>query len=108
MIRRPPRSTRTDTLFPYTTLFDLDSIGRSNSGHMAIRLGPNDDVLIANRDIKPGTAIPGEQLVSTDAIPAGHKIAVHDIANGAPVHRYKQSIGFTTREKSEERRGGKE
>src|SRR3546814_4120877 len=29
MIRRPPRSTRTDTLFPYTTLF--------RSGTMAIR-----------------------------------------------------------------------
>src|SRR3546814_2118236 len=27
MIRRPPRSTRTDTLFPYTTLF------RSEEGH---------------------------------------------------------------------------
>src|SRR3546814_6580909 len=27
MIRRPPRSTRTDTLFPYTTLF------RSRTGH---------------------------------------------------------------------------
>src|SRR3546814_3345721 len=27
MIRRPPRSTRTDTLFPYTTLF------RSKGGH---------------------------------------------------------------------------
>src|SRR3546814_18418140 len=29
MIRRPPRSTRTDTLFPYTTLFrsrDLDPV----------------------------------------------------------------------------------
>src|SRR3546814_12084426 len=26
MIRRPPRSTRTDTLFPYTTLFLADSI----------------------------------------------------------------------------------
>src|SRR3546814_3272728 len=26
MIRRPPRSTRTDTLFPYTTLFRSDSI----------------------------------------------------------------------------------
>src|SRR3546814_2553073 len=25
MIRRPPRSTRTDTLFPYTTLFPLSS-----------------------------------------------------------------------------------
>src|SRR3546814_6321200 len=26
MIRRPPRSTRTDTLFPYTTLFRSDEI----------------------------------------------------------------------------------
>src|SRR3546814_527646 len=26
MIRRPPRSTRTDTLFPYTTLFRSDDI----------------------------------------------------------------------------------
>src|SRR3546814_2143210 len=30
MIRRPPRSTRTDTLFPYTTLFR--SIGRHHHG----------------------------------------------------------------------------
>src|SRR3546814_12784241 len=30
MIRRPPRSTRTDTLFPYTTLF------RSHGGHAAV------------------------------------------------------------------------
>src|SRR3546814_601770 len=29
MIRRPPRSTRTDTLFPYTTLFRSE--GRRNS-----------------------------------------------------------------------------
>src|SRR3546814_4441919 len=27
MIRRPPRSTRTDTLFPYTTLFRSTDIG---------------------------------------------------------------------------------
>src|SRR3546814_16353177 len=27
MIRRPPRSTRTDTLFPYTTLFRSDPNG---------------------------------------------------------------------------------
>src|SRR3546814_9419804 len=27
MIRRPPRSTRTDTLFPYTTLFRSKEIG---------------------------------------------------------------------------------
>src|SRR3546814_4499648 len=35
MIRRPPRSTRTDTLFPYTTLFRSE-IG---DGEMALRLG---------------------------------------------------------------------
>src|SRR3546814_4471219 len=28
MIRRPPRSTRTDTLFPYTTLFRSTGYGR--------------------------------------------------------------------------------
>src|SRR3546814_7128910 len=34
MIRRPPRSTRTDTLFPYTTLFrSLSVIGLPHSGH---------------------------------------------------------------------------
>src|SRR3546814_13749237 len=33
MIRRPPRSTRTDTLFPYTTLFrSASSPARTRSG----------------------------------------------------------------------------
>src|SRR3546814_6641166 len=33
MIRRPPRSTRTDTLFPYTTLFrSADVLGKIYSG----------------------------------------------------------------------------
>src|SRR3546814_8120139 len=33
MIRRPPRSTRTDTLFPYTTLFrsDFAAVGRDRA-----------------------------------------------------------------------------
>src|SRR3546814_8207600 len=30
MIRRPPRSTRTDTLFPYTTLFRSDRLVQAN------------------------------------------------------------------------------
>src|SRR6056297_4253904 len=35
MIRRPPRSTRTDTLFPYTTLFRSDrrSPSPTSAGH---------------------------------------------------------------------------
>src|SRR3546814_9723855 len=31
MDRRPPRSTRTDTLFPYTTLFRSDRTGRAST-----------------------------------------------------------------------------
>src|SRR3546814_7361361 len=32
MIRRPPRSTRTDTLFPYTTLFRSGAAGTEREG----------------------------------------------------------------------------
>src|SRR3546814_18655693 len=32
MIRRPPRSTRTDTLFPYTTLFRSEMLGILRDG----------------------------------------------------------------------------
>src|SRR3546814_352628 len=45
MIRRPPRSTRTDTLFPYTTLFRsvnfVYCVTRSTrlGGHTMVRLG---------------------------------------------------------------------
>src|SRR3546814_4133915 len=48
MIRRPPRSTRTDTLFPYTTLFRSSAL---QSGRwLEIAASPsaprNDDVLV--------------------------------------------------------------
>src|SRR3546814_5494370 len=46
MIRRPPRSTRTDTLFPYTTLFrslelagDPDAFARAAEELTAVGLG---------------------------------------------------------------------
>src|SRR3546814_5605562 len=40
MIRRPPRSTRTDTLFPYTTLFRSRPRGQeiAGPGHGALEL----------------------------------------------------------------------
>src|SRR3546814_228817 len=37
MIRRPPRSTRTDTLFPYTTLF-RSVLGEDVLGYPTLRL----------------------------------------------------------------------
>src|SRR3546814_8926841 len=56
MIRRPPRSTRTDTLFPYTTLFRSgrpgDRAGRAGGGR-------NDDVVGLNAGLTP--AAPARQ-----------------------------------------------
>src|SRR3546814_20672553 len=44
MIRRPPRSTRTDTLFPYTTLFRSTrgrlAVGRRHGRMGALQAGP--------------------------------------------------------------------
>src|SRR3546814_2801607 len=55
MIRRPPRATRTDTLFPYTTLFRSESghACRPRSGRNALdlallhRLDPQIDLVLA-------------------------------------------------------------
>src|SRR3546814_11598044 len=65
MIRRPPRSTRTDTLFPYTTLF------RSKAG----------DVTMSGLSI--GDAIPAVKLLDADG-------AAIDLAamKGAPLIIY--------------------
>src|SRR3546814_2372731 len=53
MIRRPPRSTRTDTLFPYTTLFRSDVQGRGNeaAAHGATQ-GQAVDRVPAQRDLR--------------------------------------------------------
>src|SRR3546814_18243045 len=37
MIRRPPRSTRTDTLFPYTTLFRSGNAPEWSEAHSVLR-----------------------------------------------------------------------
>src|SRR3546814_3239157 len=46
MIRRPPRSTRTDTLFPYTTLF-RSSHALAHAAKLAKTL-PKDKVILVN------------------------------------------------------------
>src|SRR3546814_10796132 len=50
MIRRPPRSTRTDTLFPYTTLFRSKGRTSGREAQEGHRLGRgHDDRLAAHR-----------------------------------------------------------
>src|SRR3546814_7267334 len=43
MIRRPPRSTRTDTLFPYTTLFRSVFDGRNRLDAVLAEISENSD-----------------------------------------------------------------
>src|SRR3546814_6673914 len=56
MIRRPPRSTRTDTLFPYTTLFRSDlsaqRIIRAHQPDLAglVVAGPDHQPLLVRRE----------------------------------------------------------
>src|SRR3546814_18664520 len=62
MIRRPPRSTRTDTLFPYTTLFRSDRALKFR--HLIFgdprHPGPLRARLILLRDRRPAQILVGE------------------------------------------------
>ena len=64
---------------------------------LTIRLHAEDDVVIARVEIPTGTLVTKENVRAIVTIPAGHKIAVRDIAQAQPVRRYHQIIGFATR-----------
>src|SRR3546814_12539981 len=81
MIRRPPRSTRTDTLLPYTTLF------RSGLQQAGVALAPNGGIRVDERmrTTRPGIYAAGDvtgrdQFVYMAAY--GAKIAAANALNG--------------------------
>ena len=61
----------------------------------AIHLHPTDNVAVARVPVPAGTdlVIDGLPVRTLDAIPAGHKVALWDIAPGEVVERYGQVIG---------------
>ena len=67
-----------------------------NLSAAAIRLHPNDNVLVARADIVQGTAIAEENLTCLNRIPAGHKVAARAIPKGEPVLKYNTTIGFAS------------
>src|SRR3546814_13363504 len=62
MIRRPPRSTRTDTLFPYTTLFDGTAYSATRAGIATRITGVADGTIAAGSS----DAVTGDQLNTTN------------------------------------------
>lgn len=61
-----------------------------------IRLDPADDVAVAIGAVEAGAGWQG--ITATDGIPAGHKMAVTDIASGAPIRKFNQIIGFASQD----------
>ena len=59
-----------------------------------LTLAPGDDVAIALDDLAPGDELAGQPGVTVRApVPRGHKVALRDVAEGAPVRKYGQVIG---------------
>src|SRR3546814_19463026 len=103
MIRRPTRSTRTDTLFPYTTLF-RSGVAAAEALHAlgldAVRLKwPNDLVVVDGG--RPGSS-PGQVLRKLGGLLVEGR-GEHDGPVCAVIGR-----GLNVRTRSEERRVGTE
>jgi len=62
----------------------------------AIRLHPNDNVLVARQDLAQGSTLAQEKFVCLNRIPAGHKVAARALAKGEPVLKYNTVIGFAS------------
>src|SRR3546814_13231713 len=116
MIRRPPRSTRTDTLFPYTTLFrsrgggaDAAAGGRVAVGaarRRAKRYGRGTDAARAP-DVEPCRA--GRALARGRRKPAVRRDDRHRHEPAWTADRGRERRGaWPPGGRSEERRGGKE
>src|SRR3546814_11041523 len=85
MIRRPPRSTRTDTLFPYTTLFRsgpcVDGLGRSCGDYGQSQKAENDQKTSSGDAGLHKTSSP--TLPASSPVPALHALIIgsHENAN---------------------------
>ncbi|MDQ0468998.1 UxaA family hydrolase [Labrys wisconsinensis] len=60
-----------------------------------LRLNPRDNVVVAVDVIDQGSPLP-DGVVATARVPKGHKMAVAPIAEGAPVVKFGQIIGFAS------------
>ena len=61
-----------------------------------IRIHPTDNVVIARRQLLPGTVLESEGIAVSALVPPGHKVSTRAMAVGEPVLRYGQVIGAAT------------
>src|SRR3546814_8894353 len=80
MIRRPPRSTRTDTLFPYTTLFRSCAHPLGRRAVSIIRAQPVDGAIVVDRRLRcfiPAAFVDRNRLEHQQRKFPPHWLAVH-------------------------------
>ena len=60
-----------------------------------IKINEKDNVIVALKELAPGetVSVQGADVTAVETIPAGHKMAVTDIAKGAEVVKYGFRIG---------------
>jgi altronate hydrolase len=77
----------------------VDILPPPSEENAALLLHPGDHIGIARIHLSPGQTIRpgGGPVVLSESIPAGHKAALRDIAQGEEVRRYGQVIGRATR-----------
>src|SRR3546814_21119044 len=115
MIRRPPRSTRTDTLFPYTALFRSPRRGQPplvvDMSLSKVARGKVNVALQKGEPIPEGWALDRDGNPTTDpqAAMGGTMVPMGD-AKGAQLVMMVEilSAALTASNRSEERRVGKE
>ena len=61
-----------------------------------IRIRPEDNVATLLIDLKAGLTVPQTGITAAQDIPYGHKVALSDIKEGAPVIKYGEVIGVAT------------
>jgi altronate hydrolase len=68
-------------------------------GEVAVMLKAGDQVSVAKQTLLPGTVLAmasGSELRIAQMVPTGHKFALEPVAEGRPVRKYGQVIGFAT------------
>jgi len=66
----------------------------------AVLVNPKDNVAVAIQEIKAGEAIVGIEGVEVRAnedIMRNHKVAIVELAEGAPVLKYGETIGYASK-----------
>ena len=71
-------------------------MAQRNFDECAIVLHEGDSVAVLKRTVKAGDELVNgsHRLTAAQTTPAGHKIALAEISDGAPVRKYGQTIGF--------------